>query len=113
MQSFYQKNGAYSIKKYDKLDTFVYSKDSLPMLPITPDFALKQVNSNIQEDLPKISIFNMTSNLSKKTKKKSFEQLNFLYEKWLQNPNPTSLMIKKFADEVNLTSIQVYKWFWD
>ena len=22
-------------------------------------------------------------------------------------------MIKKFADEVNLTSIQVYKWFWD
>ena len=69
MQSFYQKDGAYSIQKYDKFDTFAYSKDSSPMLPITPDFALKQVNSNIQENLSKISIFNMTLNLSKKTKK--------------------------------------------
>ena len=113
MQSFYQKNGAYSVQKDDKLESFAYSKDSSLILPITPDFALKQANSNMQEDLPGISIFNMTSNLSKKTKKKSLEQLNFLYEKWLQKPNPTSLMIKKFADEVNLTSIQVYKWFWD
>ena len=113
MQSLYQKNGIYCFQLKDKLDSFSYSKDSSSVLQITPDFALKQTNSLIQEEFPRISIFNMDSNLSKKSKKKSFEQLSFLYEKWLQNPNPTSSVIKKLADEIKLTSIQVYKWFWD